>query len=155
MSEVSLCAGHQEVSERFRKPAYHATALRSRRGLPSCVTLHGRANPHPQPSPASDEARRRMHLRRQQGLAGRLRPELGEDGLQSLYSRRKRVAIIINDVAQQPDLRGRFFISQIGGHARQTGRFTKGHQPGVGNGGMRGVLAPHGHSKGERDAGKR
>jgi hypothetical protein len=32
---------------------------------------------------------------------------------QSLYPRRKRVAIIINGVAQQPDQRGRFFIGQI------------------------------------------
>jgi hypothetical protein len=65
-----------------------------------------------------------------------------------LYSRRKLVAIIINGVAQQPDRGGRFFIGQIRGHVRQIGRFTKGHQPGVGNGGLWGVLAPHRQQQG-------
>jgi hypothetical protein len=51
-------------------------------------------------APASDEARGRIHLRRQQGLAHRLRPELGEYAPQRADARRERVTVVLDDVVK-------------------------------------------------------
>src|SRR5260370_40696086 len=55
-------------------------------------------------------SRRRVHLRRRQGLANRLRPELWEDRPQRADARRERVAVIVNSPAQQGRERAGLFF---------------------------------------------
>ena len=82
------------------------------------------------PSPCRSCARRLVMLRRRQGLAVRLRSELGEHRLQSLNAGRQRIAIIVNSPAQQRRERVGLFTGQIEHHLPQIGRFTKGGQRG-------------------------
>ena len=49
-------------------------------------------------SPIAASRRRRVHLRRRQGLANRLRSELGEDGSQRADTRRERVTVVLDNV---------------------------------------------------------
>ena len=51
-----------------------------------------------------------IHLRRRQGLANRLRPELGEYAPQRADARRERVTVFLNDFVEFLGKSGGFFV---------------------------------------------
>jgi hypothetical protein len=61
-------------------------------------------------SPVSAFRRRRVDLRRRQGLAGRLRSKLGEYAPQSADARRERVAVVLDDVVKLLGESGGLFV---------------------------------------------
>jgi hypothetical protein len=52
------------------------------------------------PSPIPAHSRRRIDLQRRQGLAGRLRSELGKDAPQRADARGERVAVVLDDIVK-------------------------------------------------------
>jgi hypothetical protein len=113
--------------------------------------------PYISPAPASsDEARRGIHPRRRQGLAGRFRPELGEYAPQGADAMREGVTVVLDNLVKLLGKSGGFFVCQVKVHSPDMGSRlsgSKGAEP-LATEEMRAMLA-HGPQQGGRDAGGR